>query len=146
MTFEQRFIDYFWASTNRDGPLVREELGRCWVRGSQFNCYGTYRRIQAHRFSWIVTYGDIPPKLHVRHKCDIHGCIRPSHLVLGTQADNMRDMIERGRQRVWPITDADGFDRDIPMQDAIEAGLVRDALDRSVRLERDFPEMWHPKR
>ncbi len=33
----------------------------------------------------------------IRHKCDNPGCIEPTHLLAGTQADNMRDMMERHR-------------------------------------------------
>ena len=33
----------------------------------------------------------------VRHTCDVRLCVRPDHLLLGTQADNMRDMAERDR-------------------------------------------------
>lgn len=39
---------------------------------------------------------DIKGKI-VRHKCDNRACINPLHLELGTQLDNVRDMIERGR-------------------------------------------------
>ena len=41
--------------------------------------------------------------LVVRHACDNARCIEPSHLLLGTQADNVRDMMERGRQRYTPF-------------------------------------------
>jgi len=41
--------------------------------------------------------------LIVRHDCDNRACIEPSHLRLGTQADNVQDMIGRGRQRYSPI-------------------------------------------
>lgn len=51
----------------------------------------------AHRVAYEVTRGPIPDGLVVRHKCDTPLCIEPSHLEVGTQADNSRDKVERGR-------------------------------------------------
>ena len=51
----------------------------------------------AHRVSWIVTYDAIPNHLFVLHHCDNPPCCRPSHLFLGTQAQNMQDRNSKGR-------------------------------------------------
>lgn len=42
-------------------------------------------------------YGEIPKESVVRHTCDNKLCINPEHLILGTQLDNIKDMIERNR-------------------------------------------------
>jgi hypothetical protein len=54
-------------------------------------------RMYAHRFAWERASGPIPDGIEVLHQCDNPPCVRRSHLFLGTQLDNARDMVTKGR-------------------------------------------------
>lgn len=58
-----------------------------------------YNGKQERLFRIIYTkkYGEIPKGMLIRHKCDNTWCCNIEHLEIGTQKDNVRDMIERGR-------------------------------------------------
>lgn len=77
-----------------------------WMGPRQKDGYGFLRAEGnfwlAHRWAWTVANGPIPSGLLVRHRCDNPPCCNPEHLLLGTDADNKRDSMERGRHK-WPI-------------------------------------------
>lgn len=60
---------------------------------------GRWEAWDAHRVSFELTHGPIPPGVTIRHSCDFGACCNPGHLLDGTQADNMRDMYARKRDR-----------------------------------------------
>ena len=55
------------------------------------------RHTRVHRFAWMWFNGPIPDGLEVLHRCDNPACLNPKHLFLGTQGDNNRDCVKKGR-------------------------------------------------
>ena len=80
--------------------------GDCWLWTGALDThgYGQFRdddrQVHAHRFAYEQAYGLIQDGLSVLHDCpdgDRRDCVRPSHLWLGTTADNMADMVRKGK-------------------------------------------------
>lgn len=92
-TLEERF----WKKVDKRGPDECWE----WRRSKNPDGYGKVwlfnKMLYAHRISFEITYGKIPENMRVCHKCDNPGCVNPNHLFLGSQKDNMKDMILKGR-------------------------------------------------
>lgn len=55
------------------------------------------KRVGMHVVTYEECFGPVPDGLKVLHHCDNPPCRQPLHLFVGTQADNMRDMREKGR-------------------------------------------------
>ncbi len=72
-----------------------------WLGGHLPSGYGVFsvngKSVGAHRVAYIVHGKGDPTGKVVRHTCDNPNCVNPAHLVLGTQADNMRDRLIRGK-------------------------------------------------
>lgn len=71
----------------------------CWIwMGAISGKYGaTPAQILAHRFSYELYKGAIPPGLFVLHRCDNRLCVNPNHLYVGTHKDNVIDALMRDR-------------------------------------------------
>lgn len=75
-----------------------------WKRQKDKHGYGFQwdptiaRSVYAHRLAYELKHGcKLDPSQKVLHDCDNPSCINPDHLTLGTQADNLKQMKDRGR-------------------------------------------------
>ena len=106
-------IDRLMARVDKNGPLhpTMPEKGKCWISGHRKvgNGYpqiyshradGTKSLQCTHRVMWEHLNGPIPADMVVMHTCDNRACCNPDHLELGTQADNVRDMMKKDRARI----------------------------------------------
>jgi hypothetical protein len=55
---------------------------------------------RTHRYAWELCNGAIPAGMVICHRCDNRKCVRPSHLFIGTQRDNIQDAMRKGRHRM----------------------------------------------
>lgn len=95
---DEETVARFWSKVDRRDPNdcwpwtgFRESrgYGQCYISASSTR--------KAHRIAFEISNGPIPPGLLVRHRCDNPPCCNPAHLETGTDADNVRDRVERGR-------------------------------------------------
>lgn len=98
-TAEQRF----WAKVTI--PSIERTSDGCWLWiggktsfGHGRFCFSRGNLMPAHKYMWELVNGSIVTGLQVLHRCDVPACVRPSHLFLGTQADNICDMIQKHRK------------------------------------------------
>jgi hypothetical protein len=86
-----------------EAKIIRLPIIGCWLwEGAvDLNGYGRFRAhdgaMLAHRFSYEFHIGPIPAGMYACHSCDVPSCCNPAHLFIGTQRDNMRDAVIKGR-------------------------------------------------
>jgi hypothetical protein len=91
--------------------VVRIPFSGCWIfTGAAddfgYGVVGTGGRgmpnDRAHRITYKHFHGEIPGGMFVCHECDVPSCCNPSHLFLGTNQDNVDDMVKKGRNSKPP--------------------------------------------
>ncbi len=97
----ERDIERFWRHIDK-GP-------GCWLWYHPTGTvgYGQFHVAQggicqAHRVSYVIAYGAVPPGKIVMHRCDTPQCVRPDHLQLGTRSENQQDAAAKRRAGLLP--------------------------------------------
>jgi hypothetical protein len=141
---DERVLGLFWSNVAKsDGCWLW--TGKRYPKGyGMLNAFG--RSMTVHRLSWAIAHGAPPPKgMCVCHKCDVRLCVRPSHLFLGTNDDNLRDMRNKGRHargsRIYASVLTEEIVREMrgPLKHVRTAvlveryGIVRSAIRKAIR-------------
>ena len=79
-------------------------LGACWEWNGARLARGGYGQIRwgpknyrVPRLAYELWVGPIEDGLHVLHRCDNPSCLNPEHLVTGTNQENAKDRVSKGR-------------------------------------------------
>ena len=86
-------------NVSKEALLARtkaDEKCLLWIGAKNSLGYGVVERSGVNRYVHRII-ADAPPGVIVRHTCDNPSCINPDHLLLGTQAENVADAVQRGR-------------------------------------------------
>lgn len=111
-----------------ESKYIPEPNSGCWlwtaaVHRNGYGKFGIGRKLHlAHRVSWEIYRGEKPLGRNVLHSCDMPCCVNPDHLFLGSQYDNIKDAISKGRM---PCKLSDQDVRNIRLSTESNAALGR---------------------
>ena len=88
----------FWSKVDKSGG---PDACWPWLAGKNDEGYGTFyldgRTHRAHRVAYRWANGPVPDGFVLDHLCRMPSCVNPAHLFEGTQAENLRDRDQKGR-------------------------------------------------
>jgi len=96
LRWDNNLVSRFWAKVKKSpgcwvwtGSRLATGYGRLKARGKHYG---------AHRMAYELTFWAVPSGMCVLHRCDNPPCVRPDHLFLGSNRDNVADKVAKGRQ------------------------------------------------
>lgn len=131
----------FHNAKNRSKPILEAFVEKyevdletgCWnwIASRMRTGYGQFNTrdgkvVTAHRFAYQAFKGAIPDGLFVCHHCDNRRCVNPEHLWLGTCAENLRDMREKGRDNHRPLIGPENPSSKITAENAVEIFMSKE--------------------
>ena len=125
----------FWAKVGKSSGCWE------WTAGCNSNGYGNLRdrgagvQWGAHRLSWTLHFGAIPAGLYVCHHCDNPACVRPDHLFLGTNSENILDSVSKGRHRSAPCRGANNGRAKLTLE---QVGRIRADMRSGLIIAREY--------
>jgi hypothetical protein len=119
----------FWKKVNKSNANGCWEWTAATIKG--YGCFWINgKSYYAHRYSMLLA-GQDPTGYDILHSCDNPSCVNPSHLSLGTHADNMKDMKNKGRAHT-------GKNLRIKLLDENQIKEIRNSLDTHANLSRKY--------
>lgn len=143
LELDEDILDRFWNKVE----ILGENDCWNWLAYIDRHGYGNFqlngKPWLVHRLSWIIKSGEIPGDLLVCHTCDNRKCVNPDHLFIGTNQDNSKDMISKGRGRCNYQYGEDNHNSKLTTEQALMVKhSTRPCAELSLELGVDYNTVW----